>query len=124
MKHQLELKWSVSKARDTYGYNRLTITDGRGFKDSCCGGGYDMQGTAFASFINAKYENRFYNLDQTDYYGLYTDSKNERYVNGSCGLECVRKIAEAIGLKLEFIYSKGLKFILVEDTKIKDEQHG
>lgn len=43
---ELEFKWSVSRARDTFGYNICSLwihTDaGREKVASACGGGYDM----------------------------------------------------------------------------------
>lgn len=48
----LALKWTVSRARDTHGYNVVTLTDtstDRSFR--AIGGGYDMEGTVFAEWL-------------------------------------------------------------------------
>lgn len=67
---RLALSWSVSRGRDTYGYNicRLddTSTEER-FK--CMGGGYDMQGTVFGSWLEAGYQDRLVELkDRANYF--------------------------------------------------------
>jgi len=46
-----EFKWSVSRAARTYGYNICSLwVDGKKMA-SCNGGGYDMEGTALASWL-------------------------------------------------------------------------
>ena len=49
--YRLEFKWSVSRGRNSYGYNICSLwVDG--YKvSSCNGGGYDMQGTALGNWI-------------------------------------------------------------------------
>ena len=50
----LELRWSISKARDSYGWNIVTLID-YDKKYKTCGGGYDMTGTVFADWLQANY---------------------------------------------------------------------
>lgn len=46
----LEFKWTVSRGRDTYGYNICTLrVDGQKVS-SCNGGGYDMKGTSLGNW--------------------------------------------------------------------------
>lgn len=46
--HRLDLTWSTSKARDTYGYNITRLDDSiSGKRYKTCGGGYDMIGTVW-----------------------------------------------------------------------------
>jgi hypothetical protein len=50
--HVLRLKWTTSRGRDTYGWNVVTLTDETtGRKYRAKGGGYDMTGTVFASWL-------------------------------------------------------------------------
>lgn len=49
MKH-LIITHTKSRARDTYGYNVITLWDGKDhFK--ACGGGYDMIGTVLGDWL-------------------------------------------------------------------------
>lgn len=65
----LEFRWTTSRARDTYGYNIVTLyVDGRKVS-SCNGGGYDMQGTALADWIGREYAARLVTLKEP-FYGL------------------------------------------------------
>lgn len=51
--HQtLEYVWTVSKGRETYGYNICSLYANGNKVSSCNGGGYDMQGVALASYLN------------------------------------------------------------------------
>jgi hypothetical protein len=48
---RLELSWSVSRGRDTYGYNICRLDDTRqGKRYRCNGGGYDMIGTVIGQW--------------------------------------------------------------------------
>lgn len=48
----LEFKWSVSRGRDTEGYNICTLRDQFGKRLAACkGGGYDMRGTVLGDWI-------------------------------------------------------------------------
>jgi hypothetical protein len=58
----LEFKWTISRGRDTYGYNVCTLyADGRKVA-RCNGGGYDMQGTCLGNFIASHYADRLLTL--------------------------------------------------------------
>jgi hypothetical protein len=62
----LEFRWTVSRGRDTYGYNICSLyADGRKVS-SCNGGGYDMKGTALGSFIAHNYADRLNGLRAED----------------------------------------------------------
>jgi hypothetical protein len=62
----LEFRWSVSRGRDTYGYNICTLyLNGRKVA-RCNGGGYDMKGTCYGSFIASHYANRLLGLKKSD----------------------------------------------------------
>jgi hypothetical protein len=58
----LEFKWTVSRGRDTYGYNICSLyVDGQKVS-ACNGGGYDMKGTALGNWIARAYADRLLKL--------------------------------------------------------------
>ena len=59
----LEFRWSISRGRDTYGYNICSLwVDG--YKVAACnGGGYDMEGTVFAIWIESNFQKRLNKLE-------------------------------------------------------------
>jgi len=116
----LSLKWSVSRGRDTYGYNIVTLTDNpTGKKYRAYGGGYDMVGVVFSRWMDDNYRERYQSLDLNGYYGLREGDDGYRYTDGACGLNCMMGIAVAIGLNYQTVYSRkdGLTNILIEDTR-------
>lgn len=44
--------WTISRAVDTYGQNRLTVRDSDGNKAAVVGGGYDMIAAALAEYLD------------------------------------------------------------------------
>lgn len=65
----LEFKWTVSRGRDTYGYNICSLyVDGKKMA-SCNGGGYDMQGTCLGNWIARAYPERLLEVKE-EFYGL------------------------------------------------------
>lgn len=80
MEKVLTFKWTVSRGRDTYGYNICSLyVDGHKVS-SCNGGGYDMQGTALGDWIAGAFSDELLKLnipmsnrngqEITEYYGL------------------------------------------------------
>jgi len=62
-----EWKWSVSRGRDTYGYNICTLyIDGRKVS-ACNGGGYDMEGTCLGHWFAAHAKTRLLTLTKEFY---------------------------------------------------------
>lgn len=124
------LKWSISRGRDTYGYNIVTLTDcDTGTKYRTNGGGYDMTGTVFADWIAdvyadklnaiAKRANSSYDParptkhkdgPKNSLYGMTAYYNGGKFVrvrlDGACGLDCIIKICEAMGLTVERIYDR------------------
>lgn len=120
----LAFKWTVSRGRDTYGYNICTLTDPNGGKYRCNGGGYDMQGTVFAQWLTENYKDRLAALaerkrqsDDCAFYGL-TVRPDSWYLDGGCGLSCMETIAKAIGLVIAGDYRRktGLQGFIITDT--------
>ena len=126
----LAIKWTVSRARDTYGWNICTLTDTRGRKARCNGGGYDMVGTVVADWLQDWHQSelltiheragRFYrngsfesrNESESGLYGMTylqndDDASGRVVIDGACGIESVRRIARAIGLELSGVYQQG-----------------
>ena len=130
MKH-LEIKWTISRARDTEGYNVITLIDGTK-KYRAMGGGYDMQGTVIGQWIQINYQDRLRELTpykegssegsyEARNYGLSRslDDKERFYLSGACGLDCMLRIGNKIGLKFQRL-CKGRKneligFIVTDD---------
>ena len=132
----LEIKWSISRGRDTYGYNICSLYVYGTKVTGCNGGGYDMIGTVIGDLVTAlfkaeleelskgadlsdrhhsdgreiKFVNRKYRGNyEMDCYGLYTsDYDNNRKVgiNGACGESSVEHILNAIGYDLIWKDSK------------------
>lgn len=95
----LRLKWTTSRGRDTYGWNIVTLTDettGRKYRAN--GGGYDMTGTVFASWLLdvARVELLALPAD-VEFYGLRRHAGGGLSLDGACGLESMLTIARAIG---------------------------
>lgn len=118
----LELNWTISKARDTHGYNRVSLYDGSK-KYSALGGGYDMVGTVFGKWLAANYLPKIIAKCKTSeeggFYGLHKNATAEKYwLDGACGLNCMTTIAKEIGLDVRSIWNERKKttthFIVTE----------
>ena len=119
----LELSWGLSRGRETFGYNIARLVDtSTGERLRCMGGGYDMQGTVFAEWLEKHYQlelraiadaahgsyvdgvrqpnNDAGHYGMTTYYTPKMTSANVR-LDGACGLESIRAIARALGLRLQ-----------------------
>jgi len=122
----LEFRWTVSKGRDTYGYNICSLWIQGKKVASCNGGGYDMQGTVLGNWLGDNFTDRLKKLpcnygsgDNTEgYYGLTfhgprPDYKSHNHfqkgdiisLNGACGFSSMERIAKAIGVNLQFVLS-------------------
>jgi hypothetical protein len=66
----LKFRWTVSRARDTYGYNVCTLyVDGKKAA-RCSGGGYDMEGTVLGLWIASRFRHQLCESIKTPMYGL------------------------------------------------------
>ena len=114
--NHLALSWSISRGRDTYGFNicRLDSHDS-GKRYRCMGGGYDMTGTVVADWLASEHQDKLsawvttidldnsrsdYLTTRHPYYGVRVGSTSV-HVDGACGIECVIRIAEACGIELK-----------------------
>ena len=121
-KKYLKIKNSISKGRDTYGYNIVSLWDGD-IKYSTCGGGYDMLGAVFGRWLKANYIEQLkeltpydeqYSMDfwkehgyqpQQENYGLFSRNGNLS-LDGACGLECMILLANKMGLSVTADYNR------------------
>ena len=124
----LTVKWSVSRGRETHGYNICTVTDqNTGKRYSCNGGGYDMLGTSFAEWLEDVHQAELVSIaDKADHaytdgvrtdpglapresatlYGmtayLHKDGSVHRVrLDGACGMSSMERIAKELGLTLK-----------------------
>lgn len=127
MRKTLKFKWTVSRGRDTYGYNICSLwIDGQKVS-SCNGGGYDMQGTALANWMEDEFQEQIRKLqahygsgdNNKGFYGLSfynakTHKSQHRFskhvdracLTGACGFSSIEEILNAIGYKLEYIHGE------------------
>jgi hypothetical protein len=99
--YNLHFKWTVSRGRETYGYNICSLyVDGRKVS-SCNGGGYDMKGTAFGNWVEVAFQDKLQELklDPKVYYGL-SFYKDKYHIDGACGFSSVVRIVEKLGYEL------------------------
>ena len=121
---RLNLSWSVSRGRDTAGYNIAKLyntTTRKAYRT--CGGGYDMVGTVFGEFLNDQYPAALQSLfthgadvdagyrvpgyrKLPSLYGVTLSPKNIAHCDGGCGIQSMLSIAEQIGLGVERTYNK------------------
>lgn len=128
---QLHFKWTISRGRDTYGYNICTLLVDGEKAGRCMGGGYDMQGTSFAQWLEHAYQEELIKFNNDNginerppvntyeskdgiirkyalpgYYGMSVivkpNGKSEVHLDGACGMRSIEQIAEAIGIKLQW----------------------
>lgn len=139
--HTLNITWTVSRGRNTYGYHVVTLCERGEVKARCNGGGYDMRGTVFAEWLENAFQERLlkigsrlsYQVNKKGersrneaknhlYGGTFNRQKNKVTLDGGCGFSSIERIAEAIGLKVRLIdASKGTDIVLVSDSKAAEE---
>lgn len=134
--YNLHFKWTFSRGRDTSGYNICTLLVNGNKAGKCMGGGYDMQGTSFAEWLQAAFQCELHNLlvakgirtrnahnsyeekggvtsvySLPEFYGMnyYVKANGDSHVvlDGACGFDSMRRIAEAIGIKLQWNKESG-----------------
>lgn len=123
----LDITRSISRAQDTFGYNRISIRDietGKRFVE--CGGGYDMLGSALGQWLQHTHQelllchadmsyatyNPVFGFRTKDHqssllYGMTYNIKGgdnggrSISLDGACGLESMFLIVQHIGLELK-----------------------
>lgn len=104
-----EIRWTVSRGRDTYGYNICSLWINGKKAYSCNGGGYDMVGTCFGEWLQDNALDEIKKLSTVDFYGIsfYCQAENKRHqtyqdgdsvtLDGACGFSSMQRIATACG---------------------------
>ena len=112
----LAIKWTKSRARDTYGYNIVTLTDtNTGKKHRTTGCGYDMVGTVVGNWLTSVFQDELKAADISKLYGAMVLSDGSIYIDGGCGDESVTSIAKAINVALTKKYiNRELIFIAIQ----------
>ena len=123
--HHLRITWTTSRGRDTYGYNICRLDDSKtGKRYRTCGGGYDMIGTVFADWLQDTYQDKLMELVKQqmkdpnafsqygslsgwvqfkELYGMiYKTTTGKVSLDGACGIESMRRIAEALGFEVQW----------------------
>ena len=104
--YYLSFKWTVSRGRNTYGYNICSLYVNGKKVTSCNGGGYDMKGTCLGDWIEKEFQEEVKKLDPKKFYGLM-EYDGKMIVDGACGFNSMERIVEGLGYTLEFIPTKG-----------------
>ena len=111
----VQIKHSISRGRDTYGYNIITaVCNGKSYRT--LGGGYDMIGTVLGDWFETEHQDDLTALVTTlklehyagttkrpagTFYGLFVRDDNSVYIDGACGISCVLDIIRACGYKTQ-----------------------
>ncbi len=75
----LHFKWTISRGRDTCGYNICTLLVDGDKVASCNGGGYDMQGTAFGEWLNKAFQTELCILFANDIKNIESNTNCRTY---------------------------------------------
>jgi hypothetical protein len=147
-----EFKWTISRGRDTYGYNICTLYINGEKVSSCSGGGYDMQGTALGDWIEMQFPEELKTLEagtsrvvktkrgeyqeRSGFGGLFFFVQGEKYgsrsrwiegakirVDGGCGICCMEDILKALGYYLRYIPTKSKNNAQYILEPVKTEAH-
>ena len=120
----LRVVWSISRGRETYGYNICSVRPAEtGKTQRCSGGGYDMLGTSVGNWIEDAYQGRLQSIREMAG-AVYRDGHGQYFhdgahldgmvnyvggsvrIDGACGIEEVLRIARAIGLTMTATYNR------------------
>jgi hypothetical protein len=123
--NHLSVTWSVSRGRYTYGYNICRLDSRQsGKRYRCSGGGYDMIGTVFGDWLESEYQAELvelvsrlplescgysdsgYRRVKEDinprFYGLTVKPDGSVSLDGACGQSSMIRIAESLGLEIQW----------------------
>lgn len=123
MNKVLEFRWTVSRGRETYGYNICSLWVDNSKVASCTGGGYDMAGTCLGEWMASAFLEQLKKLRANygsrdtakGFYGLRFWRGNKavrKYkegdkvaLDGGCGFESMRRILNKIGYTIREVAS-------------------
>ena len=121
--NHLSISWSISRGRDTYGYNICRLDSRQsGVRYKCMGGGYDMIGAVFGQWLESEYQSELVELVadlpkisygsgsrlqiseeiNPRFYGLTIRENGSVSLDGACGQSCMVGIAQALGLEVQW----------------------
>lgn len=107
----VSLKWTTSRAADTYGYRIATLRDEQIHKAfKTCGGGYSLIGTVLGDWLEYRFQNRIAAVAVVTpkLYGLWVNPEGAAIIDGAVGVTSVIKIAKAAGISIrEVCNSRG-----------------
>lgn len=111
----LEFKWTISRGRDTYGYNICSLyLDGRKVA-ACNGGGYDMKGTSLGNFIARAYADRLRALTPEQMpEQSHWESDRKKRCGGQCYETYTAALLDAIERDQEEAFEKSVKLELYD----------
>ena len=107
-KENLSIVWSVSRGRDTHGYNICRL-HGENKSYKVMGGGYDMVGSLVGEYLtDLLTDEEKQSAVDAKLYGI-RKSDNGFHIDGACGISSMKAIAEHAGYKIETTYSRDRK---------------
>ncbi len=93
----LEFKWTVSRGRDSYGYNICTLRADGAYVARCNGGGYDMEGTCLGNYIASAFADRLRQLTPRQMpKQSHWEAERARVCSGVCHDKFIEAHTEAI----------------------------
>jgi len=101
----VEISWTISRAEASAGYN-ICRADIAGKRYQTTGGGYDMVGTVIGDWLADTYNERlvanYKRIRALSGVDLYN---NVLTIDGGCGIDAVKTIAQEIGIRLKAVYN-------------------
>ena len=99
--------YGVSRGRDTYGYNIVTLSSNAGKKFRAMGGGYDMHGQVMGEYVqfNASPDRLRAVADADDTLPITITPDGKVIVLGASGLTNVLRLMRALGWEVRTISS-------------------
>ena len=110
----VEIRCTVSRGRETYGYNIISLYLNGVKESSCMHGGYDMAGTCLGMYMKDTYADDLQKVNCKDLYGFqHINTKTHRpqrrgsknsYVSldGGCGWNCMTEVLGRLGWGLRY----------------------
>lgn len=113
--HSVSISWSISRGRETYGWNICRATSRQTGKTyRTMGGGYDMVGTVVGDWFAAEYQAELQAMKEQaqakgghahpNFYGLTIQHDGTVSLDGACGIDCMLNIIEACGFEYQRQY--------------------
>lgn len=110
----LTFKATTSKAKETFGWNVITLTADNKRVAREVGGGYDMFGSALGAWMEAEFETQLKKLHSNKFYGVFfwntktrkrqatwTGDHVRMSVDGGCGWESMLNILHHFNVRLQ-----------------------